>query len=402
MLAACTIVSCNYLHYARTLCESFLRAHPDGRFFVLVVDRPGTAELSATERFTTVWVEELGIPDFASIAFKYNILELNTCVKPSFLAWLLERHGVDRLVYLDPDTFVYSRMVEVEAMLADADLVLTPHILAPIQDDKRPSEQDLLLSGVYNLGFVGVNRRPGSRAFLEWWASRCLTLGYSDQKAGLFVDQKWIDLAPCLFDGARILRHPGYNVAYWNLHERAIERDGEDLRVNGTAALRFFHFSGIDLAASEQLSKYQDRHSLAQRADLRPLFDAYRESVAASGVTEAAKTRYAFDYFSNGARINVLTRRLYAASLDKFAGTDPFDASGPFYAFARSRGLLSASSGPPLPDVRPDPKDIRVRTIGLGLRALLRMLGPDRYAQLMKYLSHISILRNQRSLFWRE
>jgi len=402
MLAACTIVSRNYLHYARTLCESFLRAYPDGRFFVLVVDRPSAAEPPVVERFTTVWVEELGIPDFAAIAFKYNILELNTCVKPSFLAWLLDRYGVDRLVYLDPDTFVYSRMVEVEAILAEADLVLTPHILAPIQDQKRPAERDFLLSGVYNLGFVGVNRRPGSRAFLEWWERRCLTLGFSDQKAGLFVDQKWIDLAPCLFEGTRILRHPGYNVAYWNLHERTIDRDGGEFRVNGSAALRFFHFSGIDLGAREQLSKYQDRHSLVQRADLRPLFDGYRESVAASGVTESAKARYAFDYFSNGARINELTRRVYAAGLDKFAGADPFDASGPFYAFARARGLLSASSGPPPVVVRPDADDVRVRTIGLVLRALLRVLGPDRYALLMKYLAHISLLRNQRSLFWRE
>ncbi len=37
--AACTIVSLNYLPYARTLCDSFLSLHPDYQFFVLLVDR---------------------------------------------------------------------------------------------------------------------------------------------------------------------------------------------------------------------------------------------------------------------------------------------------------------------------------------------------------------------------
>ncbi len=36
---ACTIISSNYLPYARTLCESYLAFHPADEFFVLLVDR---------------------------------------------------------------------------------------------------------------------------------------------------------------------------------------------------------------------------------------------------------------------------------------------------------------------------------------------------------------------------
>ena len=39
VLHACTIVSKNYLSYARVLARSFLDHHPGGRFFVLLVDR---------------------------------------------------------------------------------------------------------------------------------------------------------------------------------------------------------------------------------------------------------------------------------------------------------------------------------------------------------------------------
>ena len=73
MLAACTIVSRNYLHFARTLCQSFLAAHPGAAFYVLLVDRPGAGEDLRGEPFTAVWVEELGIPDFLSVAFQYGI-----------------------------------------------------------------------------------------------------------------------------------------------------------------------------------------------------------------------------------------------------------------------------------------------------------------------------------------
>ena len=37
--AACTIVSANYLPYARTLCDSFREFHPEYKIYVLLVDR---------------------------------------------------------------------------------------------------------------------------------------------------------------------------------------------------------------------------------------------------------------------------------------------------------------------------------------------------------------------------
>ena len=49
---------------------------------------------------------------------------------------------------------------------------------------------------------------------------------------GLFVDQKWIDLVPGFYPDVGIIHHPGYNVAYWNLHCRRVEI-GDQIRVNG-------------------------------------------------------------------------------------------------------------------------------------------------------------------------
>ena len=46
---------------------------------------------------------------------------------------------------------------------------------------------------------------------------------------GLFVDQRWVDLVPALFDDYVVMKRAGLNVAYWNLHERSIELDGPRL-----------------------------------------------------------------------------------------------------------------------------------------------------------------------------
>ena len=403
MFAACTIVSRNYLHFARTLCRSFLAQHPHSRFFVLVVDRADEGRSPCAEPFETVWVEELGLPDFRSIAFKFSILELNTNVKPSFLKWLLANRGLERLIYLDPDIFVYSPLVEVDTILRTKDLVLTPHILSPIEDNKRPAESDFLRSGVFNLGFIGVSNRAGSLGFLDWWERRCLSKGFSEQSAGLFVDQKWLDLAPCLFAGTEILRSPAYNVAYWNLHERRIDCVGGRSLVNGAEELRFFHFSGVDVKNLSRVSKYQDRFSLAERTDLTQLFEAYVARLRENGLDATSTARYGFGYFSNGARINDLTRRVYAFSLDKFDGVDPFDADGEFFRFVKRAGVLSPEQASATGNAAfPGAGDVRVRLIHGCLRLALRILGPDRYVLLMRYLAHVSLSLNQRSVFWRD
>ena len=43
-----------------------------------------------------------------------------------------------------------------------------------------------------------------------------------------------MDLAPGFVDDHLVLRDPGFNVAYWNLSQRAVRRDGAGaLTVNG-------------------------------------------------------------------------------------------------------------------------------------------------------------------------
>ncbi|MBK8596512.1 MAG: hypothetical protein IPN83_13215 [Holophagales bacterium] len=312
-LAVCTIVAKNYLGMARVCCASFLRHHPGARAFVLLADRVEGFLDPALESFEILTAEELGIEGFGVLAFQYDVLELSTALKPSFLRYLLERRDVSRLVYLDPDVEVYSPMTEVGAALEESAIVLTPHVLSPLRDDgRRPNERDLLAAGVYNLGFLALRSSGPSLDLLHWWESRLKDGAFADPARGLFTDQKWMNLAPGHFPGVRILRHPGYNAAYWNLQERLrLEPDGDGWRINGEP-LRFFHFSGFQRKNLESVSRHQDRFRLSDLGrSYRALFSGYARALDGAGFEETLRLGYAFGSFDNGARIPDFVRRLY-------------------------------------------------------------------------------------------
>jgi hypothetical protein len=396
--AACTVVSLNYLPYARTLCESFLEFHPDCNFYVLLVDRiPANMDISK-ERYQLVLVEELGLSNFDVVAFKFGILELNTNVKPTFLKRLLAQ-GIDQLVYFDPDILVCSPIDLLYRSLENNSIVITPHCTSANEGDPY-SEVLLLSNGVYNLGFVAVSRTVEAELFLSWWEQRCLSLGYDERWAGLFVDQKWINLVPCYFNSVLILKHPGCNVAYWNLHERTLTGTASSWIVNGKEPLVFFHFSGISVDGGTRISKHTDQFDLVSRPDLEMLFQSYRERLVAYGIRETHRLPYAFGTFDDGTPVTKLLRAALAANLDTFGDGNPFNAKGPFYRWASQRHLLShGDSVGKYGRKAYDKRDSKVKIVNGFLRMALRVLGPDRYTILMKYFEFASLLRNQKDIF---
>lgn len=314
-LAACTIVSKNYLPYARVLAESFLESQPEGRFFVLLVDRVDGHFDPENEPFTLVEVEELeNIPDLPSFLFKYTILEANTAVKPFFLAHLFERFELANLVYFDPDILITGSLEELAGLVERHSIVVTPHLTDPIDDEAHPSEQAILQAGAYNLGFIALRRSEVTERLLTWWQDRLYDRCLVKIDEGLFVDQKWIDLVPGIFGDVHILRDPGYNVAYWNLHGRRVTLDAEapnrEARSNDRP-LVFFHFSGIDPGNLRHVSKHQDRFTLADLGGAAELYRRYSDKVLAAGFRDTKPWPYAFAVFTNGVRIPEAARRIY-------------------------------------------------------------------------------------------
>jgi glycosyltransferase involved in cell wall biosynthesis/SAM-dependent methyltransferase len=356
----CTIIAANYAPFARVLAESFGDQHPEARCFVLVIDDYEGFIDPAAEPFEVLRPADLQIEHFDRMAALYNVLELSTAVKPWLLRHLLGERGCATVAYLDPDIEVFDRLDELEQLLHEHRLVVTPHLTAPMpRDGLKPSETDILIAGSYNLGFIGLAPGPDTDALLDWWGERLATDCVVAPERGFFVDQRWMDFAPGLVPSFHVLRDPGYNVAYWNLPSRDVQRRGERWTVNDRP-LRFFHFSGFDPKQPQLLSKHQNRIQLGDRPALRELCARYARRVLGHTPAGRPPWSYTYDRLPDGTRIDAAIRLGYRRALEAGEMTEsPFTQQG---ARELLRWLATAPGGPKTPnrylvalhDTRPD------------------------------------------------
>lgn len=399
--AAVTICSINYIAKALVLVNSYIAHHPEHDLYLILVDRKTPGISIDQPRVNVIWVEDLAIPHILKYAFTYDVIEFNTNVKPTALTFILESH--DAVVYLDPDIKIYAPLTTVFEALESASLVLTPHSNTPILDGNKPDDLELLKFGAFNLGFVGVSRCDEGLAFLRWWSARCLEHGFYEPQLGLGVDQKWVGLAPCFFPAMRVLHDEGLNVAFWNLHERSFEKSDGVWMVNSRTTLKFIHFSSFSTGRPDDIAQKQTRFAPGSRPDFGVLARAYAEELIANSSDRLSATPYGFDYFDDGSYVTPALRRFYAQLKLGVLGEDdnPFRRDGIVMNFARKNGLLMKSNNA---SKRHTFRDIggysfQIKVINKMLRFALYLIGPERYFNLMRYLAHISSLRNQTEMF---
>lgn len=315
----CTIIAKNYLPYARILARSHAEHHPGSRTYVLIIDETEHYVDAAQEPFELVTIPDIALEAYDEMRGTYDILEFSTAVKPWLLRHMLAEHDDGAgIAYLDPDIQLHGPLVAVEEALRRHPLVVTPHLTGPMpRDGKKPSETDILVAGVYNLGFIGLAHDPETDGFLDWWSERLLTDCHNSPHKGLFVDQRWVDFLPGLVPHLTILRDPGYNLAYWNLPKRDLRWDAEHgYTVNGRP-LAFIHFSGYDPEVPSKLSKHQDRVSLAGNPALKRICDDYGKALLDAGWDEARAMPYEHDTLPSGLKLTRRMRTLYREGMEE-------------------------------------------------------------------------------------
>ncbi len=303
--------------------------HPDFLRIVILADQADGYFDPEQEDFLLVASTAIPLPRSRWFHFKYDILELSTGIKPYALEMLLDRYELDRIIYLDPDIKIYHALDPVTEALAQSDILLTPHLLEPIDDALRPNELDILRAGSYNLGFIALSNGENVRSFLRWWQRNVRDQCVIDLSQGLFVDQRWIDLVPGMFARVRILRdHPGLNVAYWNIHGRPVERRGAEFWVK-EEPLYFFHFSGLHPCDPEGFSRHQNRFRTSALGDGSLVVRSYAQEVVEQGFAACREWPCAYDFFDDGTRIPPVARAILRQKplLEK-AVEDPFSPAG--------------------------------------------------------------------------
>lgn len=273
-----TLCSNNYLAHAKTLGDSVRKTNPDIEFIIGLVDKRDPAiDYDFFKPFEIIDFDKIGFPVFDEMVLAYNVIEFNTAVKPFYLEYLLKRYGSGaRVFYIDPDIVLYGSMNKLVSILEISNIVLTP-MITKANEKVTTDELVALRHGIYNLGFIGIKNTDESMRFLKWWQNRLTSHCVIDKPRGLFVDQKWVDLAPLFFKGIEIFPDPGYNMAWWNLSERTVLTANGKYYVNNlNTELVFFHFSGHKPEGAKYVGRgKREEYALDSRLDLNELFTGY-------------------------------------------------------------------------------------------------------------------------------
>lgn len=274
MLSTFTICSSNYLSLALSLKDSFLLHHPNCQFYIFLIDKK--PEFIFDDQI--IEIEEIGMPKeiFKKLLSNYNLIELNTSVKPYVIEYLFQEKNCEKIIYLDPDILVYHSFDSIWHQLDTFDFVLTPHLI-----NQKISDEDYYLllgtinTGVFNLGFLAVNMQSDeSKKLIKWWKEHLINYGHNAILNGEFYDQKVMNLLPIFSEKCLISKNYGMNVAEWNLHERKINKNNEQYTINDEPLL-FFHFSSIKITSFDDNLKNNIRIQKNNSSVLNELISYY-------------------------------------------------------------------------------------------------------------------------------
>lgn len=220
---------------------SILAHHAEVEFYHFTPD----SKMSCLgEGITNLTIYDLNLdPKWIDYALKeLDIVEISTSIKPKAFQYLFDK-GYETVMFLDPDIYVTSNLDELFSLNQKYPILITPHLVnPPNHNDKIEFELTLLRYGTYNLGFISISNVESGRKMLDWWSTRTLLHSKRQRFLDEFTDQKWINLAAVYFDCFAV-KHPGCNLAPWNIFERGIARRNNIYVTRAGDPILFVHFS---------------------------------------------------------------------------------------------------------------------------------------------------------------
>ena len=393
-----TVCNIAYLPKALVLANS-LMYYDQKKLKVVLFDKKQEFR-HPNEMIEILWVEELGVPNWRQLAFMYDIIEFSTSLKAFIAEQLLQNY--EKVIFLDPDICLYSSVDPILKDLESNPILLTPHYTTPQPSTDGESDLAMMRFGSFNLGFFAVTRSKETLKFLRWWKQRCVDFCFMESQFGLSTDQKWVAIAPCLFESLKISFNLGYNVAPWNTFERLISKNIQGtFQINNRFQLIFFHFSNFDPQDPQYLNKRGSSQTSADYPVLQELANEYSgRLIEYSSKVDAVP--YTFDKMSDGSYISPTLRRAYAAVRHELPTEhDPFDSMGPVGKFARKNSLIQKKNKiyryPGLRDKQKYPTVLKL--IYTALRSILWLVGPNKFYNLSKLFVYLSIYRLNRQLW---
>jgi hypothetical protein len=395
-----TICAKNYLAQAYVLGTSVKKYCPDDSFYVVLVDEIDDCQISKDFIHLTPKSCLLDI-NIDELAFKYNVIEFSTSVKPFFIEYFFN-NGFDNVVYLDPDMVVYQPLLYLKDQLNIYDFIITPHIRKPYKKyfGSTP-EEEILFVGIYNLGFFAVKNSNLAKDFIQWWKEKLLNQCYADKLEALHVDQKWLDFLPSFYPGNVLIElKPTINMASWSIHEVDFTSNKGQYYIDSQPLL-IYHFSGIDITDKNSINKKQLLFDLINKPEYTELFKEYKENVISNNYDYYKSFKYKYDFFTNGIYIDSYLRRLFRLTITKNIQFNKMlfetNSNDTLFSFFKKHKLLIGEKEPKYFLLKTAYKnaDKKIYFLEQCLLLLKKVIGIKYYFFLIRFFSNYIKFENQ-------
>jgi hypothetical protein len=180
---------------------------------------------------------ETADPAFAATRGDRSLTEYYFTSTPALASHLISSTDSGLLTYLDADLFFFADPQPLFDELGDGSVAIIPHRFPP-----RLRELDR--HGVFNVGWVTFRGDENGLACLRAWRDECLEWCHDRVEATRYAEQKYLDSWPERFPGVVVLRHPGANLAPWNIESHVVTSEGPEVRVDGERLI-FYHAHGL-------------------------------------------------------------------------------------------------------------------------------------------------------------
>lgn len=240
MQTFCTIVTPEFIPFAKVLHSSLVKFKPDTTLQVLVI---GETNIESENNLIIHPVASLkNYPLVKKLEEKYTTIindQFRWALKPAFLSHLLEQF--DKVIYLDADIYFVNDPSFLFTELDNKSILLSPHWG---ETNPTPDEEKFLMNfriGLYNAGFIGASKK--ALPALEWWTTACSYEIKQDNEKGLYDDQRYLDLIPIIDPDAKMLRHKGCNIGSWNINTCKRSIKNGNVFINEEFPIIFIHFN---------------------------------------------------------------------------------------------------------------------------------------------------------------
>jgi hypothetical protein len=411
-----TICAKNYIGLAQILGMTVNKYNNDTDFYIVVADEFEACDKVEIAENILVAKNILNVSqsDWTNMSFKYNLTEFCTSIKPFSFEYFFNKKNYSKVIYLDPDTFLFESLNYVYTKLDTHLFVTAPHITIPhVPYTGDLSDTSFLFNGISNLGFLGVRKSDKSLEIITWWEDRLKQLCFGEMLWAVCTDQKWMDYLPAFLDYNEIYfsNNLGLNIAPWNYFERKVIIENGEYFIISRSGIRenkdkliFAHFAGYNYKefASNKVKNNKSRmriSNLKEYDDINAPLQNYIDCIWKNR-TEFLKylsLSYTYSTFDNGIRIDKLHRRLYNGMNTNFGySKNPFSTDkDSFYCLLKSKKLFAKEQiGFNVDSLSPNNLDGFSRKLSL-LYSILRIfywiIGYKNYILFLQFIRRISL-----------